>query len=146
MPRPDCVEFHERFGRNHRPNEYGDEYERAVEETLSATAEREIEGDEVEETVYGIPLPPCDMSDPAQVETWFEPGAFSLGEHVRKIVQANCEELIRAEAASRGEKITDGKCESQARLHPLYLDCIRDLLIGRTKRNRERINAPRYGV
>ncbi len=106
----------------------------------------EFDGVKVEESVYGLPIPPCDMTDPAAVETWFEPGAFSIGEHVRKIVQANCEELIRADAAASGGKITDGRTESLARLHPLYMECIKDLLVGRILRNRDKFATMRHGA
>lgn len=107
--------------------------------------EREIEGDEVAGWLYGLPLEPCDMTDPAQVEAWFDKGAHSIGEHVRKCVQAQCEELLRAGLAVKGEKMSEGRIEALGRLHPHYLSYVKELLQGRTLRNRD-VRATGFGA
>ncbi len=109
-------------------------------------AEREIDGEEVRDTVYGLPLPPCDMTDAADVEAWFESKQYAVGEHVRTMVKAQCKELIRAEYAARGEKISDGRTDDLARLHPSYLEIVKDLLVGRRTLNQDRANTLRNGA
>jgi hypothetical protein len=104
------------------------------------------ETEEDRESVYGLPLPPCDMSDPAQVETWFEPGTASLGEHIRSAVKSNCAEIIRAEYAERNEKISEARIDDLSKTHEAYYAVLRDLIVGRTERNRNRIASLRNGA
>jgi hypothetical protein len=86
------------------------------------------------------------MSDPAQVETWFEPGTASLGEHIRSAVKSNCAEIIRAEYAERNEKISEARIDDLSKTHEAYYAVLRDLIVGRTERNRNRIASLRNGA
>lgn len=111
-----------------------------------AETEREIDGDVVENTVYGLPIPPCDMTDAADVEAWFESRQWAVGEHVRKMVLAQCKELFRAEYAAKGQKLTEDRCDDLARGHDAYLAVVTDLLIGRRTLNRDRTTTLRNGA
>lgn len=86
-------------------------------------------------SVNGYELPSCDTSDPAQLAAWF--GNYSFFDHFRKVVLSNCEEIIRAEAAVKGEKITDGRTDTLAHVHPNYLQFLADGLEGRILYERE---------
>jgi hypothetical protein len=77
-------------------------------------------------------IPICDTSDPASLEAWY--GAFGWADHVRKIVLANCAEMIRALAAVEGVKISETRINDLAHTHELYLDFLLQSLHGRTLR------------
>ena len=57
----------------------------------------------------------------------------------RKVLQANCREVIRAKYALGGEKITETRLDDLSRLHPAYLEYLATHLAGRTLFERERI-------
>jgi hypothetical protein len=86
---------------------------------------------ETEEPVLGGMVPEIN-SDPAFLEAMF--GNYGIWDHYRKVVQANCEEMIRAEFAGRNEKITESRIEALGRLHPNYLSFLADGLNGRQQR------------
>lgn len=81
-------------------------------------------------------VPEIDLSDPAMLEAFYAGNSSSFKEHYRKVVQAQCEEMIRAEYALKGEKITEGRIETLARLHPNYLDFLRIHLAGQGMREK----------
>lgn len=70
--------------------------------------------------------------DPATLEAWYGPGGFV--DHCRKVVLANCEEIVRAKYAVKGEKISETRITTLARLHPNYLDFLAVHLNGRRLR------------
>lgn len=106
-----------------------------------AEPEREIGGEEVVDDE--ISPPAADLSDPAQVEALF--GNYGIWDHWRKVVQAQCMELVRAEYAAKGEKVTETRIDSLARLHPNYIAFLTDGLVGRTARERN-VRDSLYGV
>ena len=77
-------------------------------------------------------IPTCDTSDPAQLEAWY--GSFGWADHFRKMVLANCAEMIRAAAAVEGAKISETRINDLAHTHELYLDFLLQSLTGRTLR------------
>ncbi len=85
-----------------------------------------------DDEALGGNAPDVDLNDPAQLEALF--GNYGMWEHWRKAVQAQCEELVRADYASRGEKITESRIEALGRLHQNYLGFLSDGLIGRHRR------------
>ena len=91
-------------------------------------------------------LPEIDENDPAQIEALF--GNYGHWEHWRKVVQAQCEELVRAKFALAGEKITEHRLEVLARLHDNYISFLTDGLQGRRLREQNvlAVNSGRYGA
>ena len=77
-------------------------------------------------------IPRCDTSDPASLEAWY--GPFGWADHFRKMVLANCGEMIRAAAAVEGAKISETRINDLAHTHELYLDFLLQSLHGRTLR------------
>lgn len=75
------------------------------------------------------PLPACDTNDPAQLESWF--GPFGFADHYRKVVLANCREIIRATMTIKGGKVTESRLDDLAHTHPNYLQFLTDALDGR---------------
>ena len=77
-------------------------------------------------------IPTCDTSNPASLEAWY--GPFGWADHFRKMVLANCAEMIRAAAAVEGAKISETRINDLAHTHELYLDFLLQSLTGRTLR------------
>ena len=77
-------------------------------------------------------IPRCDTSDPASLEAWY--GPFGWADHFRKMVLANCAEMIRAAAAVEAAKISETRINDLAHTHELYLDFLLQSLTGRTLR------------
>jgi hypothetical protein len=105
--------------------------------------EREIEGEEVVTEEYGIEVPACDFNDPASLEAWF--GNYSFWDHYRKVVIANCMELIRAEYARTGEKVTETRLDALARTHDYYKAFLANGLMGRVAREQNVLQSLRHG-
>lgn len=80
-------------------------------------------------------LPECDTTDPAQLCAFF--GNYGYGDHLRKIVLANCAELIRAQAGVSGEKISEARIDQLSRIHPNYVEWIVKNLEGRVLYERD---------
>lgn len=80
-----------------------------------------------------IPLP--NMEDPAELASFFS--GFSYEERWRKVVLATCRELIRAEYAAKGIKISEARIDDLARMHHCYLEFLERMLRGRTAWERE---------
>jgi hypothetical protein len=100
---------------------------------------------EVAEVRYGVEdIPAIDMDDPGMVEAWFAPGSYSHYEHYRKVVLAQCKELIRAKASVDGSKLSETRIDDLSRLHDNYLSYLRDSLEGRSIR--ETMVRQRMGV
>jgi hypothetical protein len=100
---------------------------------------------EVAEVRYGVEdIPAIDMDDPGMVEAWFAPGSYSHYEHYRKVVLAQCKELIRAKASVAGEKLSETRIDDLSRLHDNYLSYLKDSLEGRSIR--ETMVRQRMGV
>ena len=74
--------------------------------------------------------PERESDDHAVLFAWY--GGFAFSEHYRKVVLAQCSELVRADYANRGEKISEARIDQLARVHPLYLDYLARHLNGRT--------------
>lgn len=79
--------------------------------------------------VKRVDLPECNMTDPAQLFAFY--GAFGYGDHLRKILLANCAEIVRAHYALDGERISEARIEQLARVHPNYVEWIVKNLKGR---------------
>ena len=75
--------------------------------------------------------PDRESDDYAVLAAWYS--GFAYAEHYRKVVQAQCRELVRGTYATKGEKITEARLDDLARLHPIYLDYLARHLAGRTK-------------
>lgn len=84
--------------------------------------------------LVGRSIPECDWTDPAQLEAWY--GNFGWCEHYRKIVLANCREIVRA-TTGVDTKLTVDRTDDLARTHPAYLDFLAIHLQGRNLRERE---------
>ncbi len=97
-----------------------------------------------DEAILGGNLPAIKTEDPAYLEAMF--GNFGMWEHWRKAVQAQCEELVRADYASRGEKITESRIEALGRLHANYLSFLSDGLMGRHQREQNVFESLRGGL
>jgi hypothetical protein len=69
-----------------------------------------------------IPAPPGD--DPAELAAWYFGSEPPINAY-RKVVLSLCKELVRAEHAARGEKLTDGRADDLAHMHGAYLDFLR---------------------
>ena len=74
--------------------------------------------------------PERETDDYPTLAAWYR-GAFSWAEHYRKVVLAQARELIRAQAAVEGTKITEARIDDLARTHPLYLQFLETHLRGR---------------
>ena len=84
------------------------------------------------EVIDGLPV--CNVSDPADLEAWY--GNFGFFEHFRKIMLADCRQLVRAQALANGTKITADTADDLARLSDGYLEFITANLRGRRLRER----------
>jgi hypothetical protein len=88
-----------------------------------------IDGDRL-----GARLPDCDNTDPASLEAWY--GNFGFAESWRKVVLANCREIVRASAALGNQKISEARIDDLARTHSTYLDFLAEHLDGRRAREK----------
>lgn len=77
-------------------------------------------------------IPACDHTNPAELEAWF--GNFGYADHFRKVVLANCAEILRARAADEETKVSETRINDMAHTHVLYLDFLLQCLKGRTLR------------
>jgi hypothetical protein len=75
-------------------------------------------------------IPDIDLTDPAQLETFY--GNYSFFDHYRKAVLAQCHELLRARYI--GQKITEQRLENESRTHPIYLSFLTEHFHGRHQR------------
>lgn len=92
---------------------------------------------------YGVPkLPSIASEDPAMLEALH--GNFGLVEHLRKCTLAKCEELVRARCERDGEKVSEGRIKTLARLEDEYLDFLIDSLNGRHQRELNVRESSRY--
>jgi hypothetical protein len=87
-------------------------------------------------------VPVCETTDPGQLEAWY--GPYGFFEHYRKIVLANCREIVRATAALQGQKITVDRTDDLGRLHANYLSFLTEHLKGRQLR--EQMARERMGI
>jgi hypothetical protein len=80
-------------------------------------------------------IPERESDAPECLAAWYS--GFAFAEHYRKVAQAQARELVRAEYAAKGEKVTESRLDDLGRLHPLYLDYLLTHLQGRVKWERE---------
>jgi hypothetical protein len=71
--------------------------------------------------------PERDTEDWATLAAWYS--GFPFWEAWRKVVLAQCREIIRAKHVD--VKISEARIDDLARLHPIYLDFLRRHLEGR---------------
>lgn len=83
----------------------------------------------------GLMIPDLESDDPAILAALYS--GFSVAEHWRKVVLANCREMIRASMVAAGEKVTETRLEDLSRVHPAHLDFMARLLKGRIAWERE---------
>lgn len=81
------------------------------------------------------PVPLVESDDYATLAAWHS--GFAYAETYRKVVLAHCAEAVRASCAVAGRKVSEGRIQDMARLHPEYLDFLRRMLEGRIKWERE---------
>lgn len=74
-----------------------------------------------------VAIPDRETNSYEELCAWYS--GFSFCEHYRKVVQANCQEIVRARHV--GEKITEARIEALARLEPAYLNYLEKHLYGR---------------
>jgi hypothetical protein len=79
--------------------------------------------------IADILIPERSSVDPAELAAWYS--GFAFVEHFRKVVLAQCRELVRAQAAVDGVKYSEAKIDDLARLHPTYLRFLENHLTGR---------------
>ena len=80
-------------------------------------------------------MPLCDTENPAALEAWFGPGGYD--EKLRKILLANCKEIVRARHTVAEAKISETRIDDLAHLHDSYLDFVIGNLNGRRLREEE---------
>lgn len=73
--------------------------------------------------------PDRESDDPAVLYAWY--GGFPYWEAYRKVVLAQCREIVRAQYDMNGERVTEKRLDDLARTHPVYLDYLRRHLEGR---------------
>jgi hypothetical protein len=78
--------------------------------------------------------PKIDFTDPASLEAFYSGFQASFCEHWRKVVLANCKELVRARFVVANEKISEARIDDLSRLHDHYLDYLIKHLEGKTER------------
>jgi hypothetical protein len=79
-----------------------------------------------------VDVPLCENTDPAALEAWY--GNFGFAEHWRKVILANCREMIRAQAALTEIKLSEARIDDLARTHALYISFLTEHLDGRRLR------------
>jgi hypothetical protein len=82
-----------------------------------------------------VKVPAPDHTDPAQLYAWY--GPFGISQEYRKVVLSSAAEIVRAQAAVDGEKMTDKIADAQSHLHPSYLAFLERTLHGRILYERE---------
>jgi hypothetical protein len=82
-----------------------------------------------------VGIPERETNDYAELAAWYS--GFSFSEHYRKVIQSQCQEMVRARYAVAGEKISETRIESLARLEPAYLNYLERQLYGRILWERE---------
>ena len=85
--------------------------------------------------IADLEVPDPDLTDPAILASFYS--GFAFYEHWRKVVLAQCEELVRAKFAAQDVKITETRIQSLARLHAGYLGFLETHLHGRISWERE---------
>lgn len=60
-------------------------------------------------------------------------GPFGTIEHRRKVALALAELQVRADFATLGEKVTEGRVDATARTHPTYLKFLEEMEAGRAQ-------------
>lgn len=80
----------------------------------------------------GDRLPAIDTTDPGQLEAMY--ANFGFGEPWRKVVLANCKEIVRAKYAVGKSRISEARIDDLAHLHDSYLQFLTDGLKYRTIR------------
>lgn len=76
-----------------------------------------------------VAVPERETNTYEELAAWYS--GFSFCEHYRKVVQAQCEELVRARFAARKESVTEKRIDALARLEPSYLNYLERHLRGR---------------
>lgn len=87
------------------------------------------------EGVLAEDVPERESDDIAVLAAWYS--GFAYAEHYRKVVLAQCKEIVRADYAARDKKVTEERLKDLARTHPIYLDYLATHLHGRTLWERE---------
>lgn len=89
----------------------------------------------------GERLPVVDLDNPGQLEAFY--GNFGFADKWRKVVLANCKEIVRATYANRDERISEARIDDLARVHDNYLDFLITHLKGRTLREKNVLTSGR---
>jgi hypothetical protein len=76
-----------------------------------------------------VAIPDRETDTPEELAAWFS--GYSMFEMYRKVLLANCRELVRARFAVNGEKITEARLDDLGRLEPAYLNYLERGLHGR---------------
>lgn len=74
-----------------------------------------------------VAVPERETNSYEELCAWYS--GFSFCEHYRKVIQSQCQEIVRARHV--GEKITEARIEALARLEPAYLNYLEKHLHGR---------------
>lgn len=90
-----------------------------------------------------IDIPHCDTRDPAALEAWY--GNYGAAESYRKVVLANCREIVRAQAALTEVKLSEARTDDLARTHTLYLAFLAEHLDGRRLREQNVLDSQMAG-
>lgn len=97
-----------------------------------------VDADGVDLTADPSLAPERESDEYAVLVAWYS--GFAYAEHYRKVVLAQCREILRAVFSANGEKVTEARLEDMSRTHPLYLDYLARHLRGRTLYEREFLN------
>lgn len=73
--------------------------------------------------------PDRESDAPEVLSAWYS--GFAYAETYRKVVLAQCKELVRARYAAGDQKISEARIEDLSRQHPIYLDYLVRHLKGR---------------
>ena len=79
--------------------------------------------------IADLVIPEPDLEDPGTLAAWYS--GFAFAESYRKIVLAQCRELVRAKFVAANAKITESRIDDLARNHPSYLAFLETHLHGR---------------
>lgn len=97
--------------------------------SLTVTDRETVQRETARASTVAALAPDRESDDPAVLAAWYSGWAFA--EVYRKVVLAQCREIVRAQYVLRKERITEARLDDLARTHPIYLSYLEKHLRGR---------------
>ena len=97
--------------------------------SLTVTDRETVQRETARASTVAALAPDRESDDPAVLASWYS--GFPYAEHYRKVVLAQCRELVRAKFDASGKRISEARIDNLARTHPAYLDYLARHLRGR---------------